>query len=40
MIDERNNKNDEGNYYEDDADYYYNSALKINTKDGKKINFI
>ena len=36
MIEERkDNYQEEGNYYEADADYYYNSALKINTKDGK-----
>ncbi len=35
MIDERKDQNNEGNYYEDDADYYYNSALKLSTKDGK-----
>lgn len=34
MIDERTDQNDEGNFYEDEADYYYNSALKISTKTG------
>ena len=36
MSTENKNNYDEKEYYEDDADYYYNSALKLNTKDGKK----
>ena len=31
MIEERK---EEANYYEDDADYYYNNALKVNIKQG------
>ncbi len=40
MSTENQNNYDEKEYYEDDADYYYNSALKLNTKDGKKIEII
>ena len=40
MSTENKNNYDEKEYYEDDADYYYNSALKLNTKDGKKIKII
>jgi hypothetical protein len=36
MSTETKNNYDEKEYYDDDADYYYNSALKLNTKDGKK----
>ena len=37
MIEEKQEQNEEGNFYEDEADYYYNSALKISTKTGKFI---